>query len=1708
MDGSFGTFQTGSMLTVADVGGNWFTNLSAVGNYAAQDQIPDEGWATNIRARVKLTPKAPLGYSFVTNTIKYKSPEGLPPQTITNGYYLNNDAANFVVEYIAGKVADAFNDTVRWTIRVSNPAATAGEDANNCWLYVDCRDMNNPSDDATDFFEPLYAVNLVSPYDTVWTRNIRDAGGMGFKNKWIKIADVLPPMTARYYSLVGRFHSMLCPDTVMVNVTPWFFDNTSTTPLTHKVNNTPGWYTDHPIDTTANMTTTTYDMMLGITDTLRIINHPSHVTGSITALYMTPADPKMKTPDPIDPTQAKRYGLNYVSLGAQFPVEMVVQSTETVGLKDVLFDMIMPKGVKYVDESGYYEWGDDTLAFKTAGETLMRNFDGTTHADSVTRTIRLRLKDLTGKDTIPGVYNTLRKDRKLYFRFLAVTTCDDFEADSAKIEMQLHANRLCSDPAGGDGDTLKGMQIYLEGFRYYKLEQDIYSPSPDYGFCRNQDRQTLRLHLYRNGVGEFMNDTVILVLPRYFELDMSDPNGLGQGPIRYDLFTSNPTDPFFGAPGDSIQDRLWYVDASGNNKYTWRQQLDVVMDSAYVNDRTRDSTVIKWRTPWKYSEAYMKNLDISYEIDVKLRDIGTYPIHEYTYGQPTTSYVVSGSTPFACQQSSLVGQILSIQHMDTVYIHTSQIGLAKETSWALDAVSPSDYIVTTRYIIYNGSSGYLNNIMLSDELYTMYDDQVDIDSVQINTNVIPLTDPSILHGDSLYRGIGNLISTGTLNGRETAIVELKYRATLTQTYKGMKFKNNAYIEGFNTLGCATGDTSTWPLPDAGLADWQKPDFSNMPENEPYMPAELQELPDVDPPNYNYNGDSIPGNNNIMTPVQFNSFRFEKYLPLPIYPNINEDTQGVLNIVVEKLGDESMDVNISFTGNNNRAHGWDFWLINGDSNDPSVSRDSLAMIGTDSICGVDAYPLAHSTDFTIPSSAWQPVPGYSTWWKAEVPVRIVNDEVYEMSEYFYASLHNARSDAKPQLNGSIALVNDTVAVNIAKNDNLPRASIIALRDSIKEGTKVLSPGVYGTTPIEYKIKLSNPSYKEVEVSWVSTLPTGIPYTNNVNEVPLTTITFLPECPLTDAYGKPAYDTAQIVTIDAIADDIPESAVAVSASLIRAINGGIQMPRTATTILVDDDIMIDTLLLRSLTCKSDGTGALTIRAEGGQPSRPGNAYHYHWTGPNGFTADQFTAGPVALTGLAAGSYKVTITDVWSQRTVVDYLIFVDEPADALDIAKTVGKISCHDSNDGFIHLAVTGGWNGSSLEGKPILPNPPYIFAWTKKDDTFTASTDSIDNLSWGDYYFSATDTAGCMILDTTVLTRPVKLAVSSDVTNVICKYDHNGAISIILTDGTIFQPPNPPYNIYWEDPNGAPISPGATTISGLGAGDYKLVAMDNGCDTIRQTFSVLEPLIALATSVDSAGRVICKDEASGTAVIHTVGGWNDEYRYVWNDGFETLDDSIHVRNDLYGTLTVSGANVRPSYGVEVSDSVGCTKIIGQIDIIEPDHPLSVTFEAHDETYQNGQDGKILTTVTGGILNCVTDADFLCNEEPLYLYQWKDVPAFRYKDRYYLEHGEYTLTVTDGWGCVITNTLLIGEPMVIDDLPNVFTPDGDGINDVFLPNFNIEIYNRWGMLLYKGRDGWDGRYKGQMMPAGTYFYILTDDDTGKSYKSSVLLQSSKK
>jgi len=69
-------------------------------------------------------------------------------------------------------------------------------------------------------------------------------------------------------------------------------------------------------------------------------------------------------------------------------------------------------------------------------------------------------------------------------------------------------------------------------------------------------------------------------------------------------------------------------------------------------------------------------------------------------------------------------------------------------------------------------------------------------------------------------------------------------------------------------------------------------------------------------------------------------------------------------------------------------------------------------------------------------------------------------------------------------------------------------------------------------------------------------------------------------------------------------------------------------------------------------------------------------------------------------------------------------------------------------------------------------------------------------------------------------------------------------------------------------------------------------------------------------------------------------------------------------------------------------------------------------------------------------------------------------------------------------------------ISNSIPNVITPNDDGINDVFMVGEHLSVYNRWGQLIFKGMEGWDGKKKNEKVSPGTYFYIIRYYDQSKN------------
>ena len=81
--------------------------------------------------------------------------------------------------------------------------------------------------------------------------------------------------------------------------------------------------------------------------------------------------------------------------------------------------------------------------------------------------------------------------------------------------------------------------------------------------------------------------------------------------------------------------------------------------------------------------------------------------------------------------------------------------------------------------------------------------------------------------------------------------------------------------------------------------------------------------------------------------------------------------------------------------------------------------------------------------------------------------------------------------------------------------------------------------------------------------------------------------------------------------------------------------------------------------------------------------------------------------------------------------------------------------------------------------------------------------------------------------------------------------------------------------------------------------------------------------------------------------------------------------------------------------------------------------------------------------------------------------------------------FTINLVDANGCVASKDYFLGGGPFV---PEVFTPNGDGYNDIFMRGNHVIIFDRLGVVIFEGQNGWDGTRNGKPAPADTYFYIL--------------------
>jgi gliding motility-associated-like protein len=456
-----------------------------------------------------------------------------------------------------------------------------------------------------------------------------------------------------------------------------------------------------------------------------------------------------------------------------------------------------------------------------------------------------------------------------------------------------------------------------------------------------------------------------------------------------------------------------------------------------------------------------------------------------------------------------------------------------------------------------------------------------------------------------------------------------------------------------------------------------------------------------------------------------------------------------------------------------------------------------------------------------------------------------------------------------------------------------------------------------------------------------------------------------------------------------------------------------------------------------------------------------YQYDWQDGQGFVSNN------SRSGLPVGLYIVTIRDAndCERQLAVDVreLELLLNPA-----LHAVSEPSCFGAADGVITLQVINGL-------------PPYQYNFNGGG---WSSLSTYTGLAAGTYVVEVRDANNCRGLFTFQVGQPDPLEPALLPRNISCFGLADGQIEATVTGGT------PPYSFQWSNQQSGPLA------SGLSPGNYNLTVTDaRGCTALAGT-TLQEPPELFLFEGEILG-VRCFGEANGAVSVSAAGG---------SPGFQfSLEGGPYQDDPSFSGLRAG------SYLLTVRDAAGCTASL----ILQVDQPLPLLVDA-------GPDVTIDLGESAG-LNAVVSPAFtpvILLWEPSGSLDRPDHPSVIAAP---VTTTVYTVTVEDERGCIARDMVTVVVRKIRDIyIPNAFSPDNNGINDLFTiyggkaaeSILELRIYNRWGGLVYEGKFlplndetvGWNGQFRGRPLDPEVFaFYALIRFIDGEEiiYKGDIQL-----
>ena len=523
-------------------------------------------------------------------------------------------------------------------------------------------------------------------------------------------------------------------------------------------------------------------------------------------------------------------------------------------------------------------------------------------------------------------------------------------------------------------------------------------------------------------------------------------------------------------------------------------------------------------------------------------------------------------------------------------------------------------------------------------------------------------------------------------------------------------------------------------------------------------------------------------------------------------------------------------------------------------------------------------------------------------------------------------------------------------------------------------------------------------------------------------------------------------------------------------IITVSDAVGCTATATTLLTQpQEILVSITNIDPVDCSGNSNGSITIAALGGA----NNSFEFSADGGQTFQAG---ASPFTFNNLAGGTYALVVRDALNNNCQVIRSVEVLENG-GLNLTVTTQGAGCAGSTNGTATVQVNGG-------------TPSFNYLWSDGQTTATAinlAANVEDSVFIGaPYAVTVTDANGCQASITNIAiigADGISLALEV-LQNVSCFGGNDGAAFATVTGGT------GTYTLNWS--NGATTD----TVRNLEAFNYLVVATDaNGC-VDSATVALTEPLFPL-TAFLSGDTTTCFGGRDGRILIDSIEGGTP----LANGGYEF---SLREQGPYGSDAVLTQGLPAGIYTVFVRDANACITRVDSVIIRQPVQFQVTAFQ--DTSIRLGQGVVLSASVNHSSFDSSRVGWSYLNEfgDPISICQGPNCMAgFQPNLDLLFQDRRFIFSLNNGCGDTASVDVRVNARQTLF-VPNVFTPNGDGVNDVFTiyagPDVRIikrfMIFDRWGELVHEATEfapgsinaGWDGTFKGKQMNPGVFVYYV--------------------